>query len=189
PENVLSADVVFFGRGRKTVSGEQLPGILRRDPGGLMVSARLRTRRVRDVPFATRFEDPGDLAGAVAGLVEEGVPLWHLAFLNAAMSRARGLGEDALLFGAYPEERSAAVEGTLSGVIEKHAGQSLSPSDAHRAWGQRFFPVAPSRPTPLVEREVISVQNLTSLRPEGRPVQGTVGRAGEVLLLTSRGEE
>ncbi len=90
---------------------------------GLTVSARLRTRRSGDdVYFGVFFGTPEDLTGAVADVFGAGVPLWHLAFLNPAMARARGLGEGFLLFGAYPAQRAAAVEGTFEGAFEARGG-------------------------------------------------------------------
>ena len=185
PDNVLSADVVTNGGEKETVPGPDLPGLLRANPGALVVRARLKTRHAKDTPFAARFGDPADAVRATASLAERDVPLWHLAFLNAAMSRARGLGEETILFGAYPGERTDAVSGNLAAVLEKHAGQELPPAEAHRVWGQRFFPVAPSHPTPRADRKVVPLREAESvLRSETRPVQGNVSRSRDVLLLT-----
>lgn len=181
PENVLAAEVVLSGGERRTLPG---PELLRADPGWLLTGARLRTRPANDVPFAAGFGDLEDLAGAAARLAETGVPLWHLAFVNAAMSRARGLGERPLLFGAYPRARSAAVDDALAAAVEEHSGLALPIAEAHRVWGQRFFPVAPSRPTPEVGRREVPLSGVpVALQAEERPVQGTVSRSGEVLLL------
>lgn len=163
---------------------------------GLTVSARLRTRRSGDdVYFGVFFGTPEDLTGAVADVFGAGVPLWHLAFLNPAMARARGLGEGFLLFGAYPAQRAAAVEGTFEGAFEARGGNILSAADAHRAWGERFSPVSPARATPAAERTLVPLSELeggltgTGGRPEEDAVQGTVARSGEVLLLTLEVEE
>jgi hypothetical protein len=106
------------------------------------------------------------------------------------MARARRLEESYLLFGAYPQERAQEVETGLRDTIERHRGHILSTSQAHRVWGERFFPVAPSRPTPgPLARELTSVEKLTealrkeSVRPEQTALQGTVARSAEVLLL------
>ena len=105
---------------------------------------------------------------AVVKVAEARSPLWHLALLNPLMARARGLVEDYIIFGAYP---------------------SGSAAEAHRAWGERFFPVAPSRPTPSPTREIVHLPELPEalVRAESRSpraaVQGTVARLGEVLLL------
>jgi hypothetical protein len=57
-------------------------------------------------------------------------------------------------------------------------------------WSERFFPVAPSHPTPgPVAREFTSVEELRealgreTFRPEHTTLQGTVARSAEVLLL------
>src|SRR5918995_4773230 len=103
-ENVLSASVVLPGGGRREVPGEEMGSFLASGgTEGIIVGARLRTRRAdSDVPFAAGFDTMPDLAGTVTDLVEAKVPLWHLALLNPGMARARSLGEDYLIFGAYP---------------------------------------------------------------------------------------
>src|SRR5215218_9524007 len=116
---------------------------------GIVVSATLRTRRAdTDVPFGGAFDDPEDLVRTIVSIQEAGMPLWHLAFLDPRMARARNSGEDYLLFGAYPRERAAAVEKALQGAFESHRGRVLPAAETYHVWGERFFPVAPSRPAP-----------------------------------------
>jgi len=191
-ENVLSVSVVLPGGERREVPGEDLRSFVEPGKGGaIVVGAKLRTRRVDgDVPFATTFSDADDLAGCVVRLSRSGVPLWHLAFVNPVMARARKLEEDYLLFGAYPQERAPEVEAGLRGAMEPHRGRILAAAQAHRVWGERFFPVAPSHPIPSpMVRELTSVEELPealgreSFRPEHTALQGTVGRSAEVLLL------
>jgi FAD/FMN-containing dehydrogenase len=190
-ENVLSADVVLPGGERREVRGEDLRSFEPRSSGGIVVGAKLRTRRAdTDVPFAASFSDAENLIRAVAGLFEAGVPLWHLAFLNPEMSYARGLGEDHLLFGAYPRERDTKIEEGLRGAFEPYRGQVFAAAEAYRVWGERFFPAVPSHPIPRVTRQFVSVEELPQMFPgvgdrsEQTAVQGTVARSGEVLLLT-----
>jgi FAD/FMN-containing dehydrogenase len=191
-ENVLSASVVLPGGERREVAGEELQFLIRSGGGsGIVVEARLRTRRAEaDVPFAATYRGADDLAASVAGLSRSGVPLWHLAFVNPTMARARRLEEDYLLFGAYPQERAPAVEASLRNAIEPHRGRTLPAAQAHRVWGERFFPVAPSHPTPSpLARELTSVEKLPEalgregFEPEHTALQGTVARSAEVLLL------
>ncbi|HJQ28353.1 MAG TPA: FAD-binding oxidoreductase [Rubrobacter sp.] len=187
-ENVLTASVVLVGGGSREVSGAELGAFLA--PGsatGIVVGARLKTRRAEaDVPFAATFTDAEHLSHAVAGVSGAKVPLWHLAFLNPPMSRSRGLGESHLLFGAYPRERETNVAGLLGELVEASGGHVLGAADAYRVWGERFFPVAPSRPTPVpTERLLTTVEDLSKAleRLSSTDVQGTVARSGEVLLL------
>jgi hypothetical protein len=155
------------------------------------VGARLRTRHAdADVPFGAAFGNSVELVGSVAEVVEAGVPLWHLAFLNPEMARLRGLGEDHVLFGAYPKKRAAEVEGRLRGLLESYGGGVLAAAEAYRVWGERFFPAVPSRPTPKVARNFVSVAEVLRAlggaldHPGHGAIQGTVARSGEVLLLT-----
>jgi FAD/FMN-containing dehydrogenase len=190
-ENVLSASVVRPGGELVEVAGEEVQSFVGSGGAEIVVGAKLRTRRAdADIPFAASFSGAGDLSGCVTDLAEAGVLLWHLAFLNPAMARARSLGEDYLLFGAYPQNRAPEVEAGLRDAIEPHRGHILPAARAHRVWGERFFPVAPSRPTPSpAARELTSVEELTvalgreSFQPEHTALQGTVARSAEVLLL------
>jgi FAD/FMN-containing dehydrogenase len=186
-ENVLSASVVLDGGEFREVPGAELktyfgPEISK----GIVVGARLGTRRAADMPFAAAFRDAGDLTGTVETIFEARPPLWHVAFLSPAMARARTLGEDFLLFGAYPGERKERVEGDLHSVLERARGDALAATDAYRVWGERFFPVAPSHPTPVpTDRVLVGVEELANVLDRFSPkaVQGTVARSGEVLLL------
>jgi FAD/FMN-containing dehydrogenase len=192
-ENVLSADVVLPGGELRTARGDELRSLVGADgEGGIVVVATIRTRLAdADVPFAVAFEDARGLVGAVSSLADAGVPLWHLAFVNPVMARMRNLGENHLLFGAYPRGRAAEVEEGLRESVGTHGGRILSAAEAYRTWGERFFPVAPSHPTPTpASREFVPLEGLPELlggtryRPEEAAVQGTVARSGEVLLLT-----
>ncbi len=112
---------------------------------GIVVGAKLRTRQAdADVPFCAAFGSAGETAGAVAGVVEAGLPLWHLAFLNPGMARARNLRATFLLFGAYPAGQEGEIEGDLRSVVASSGGLVLSAAEAYRAWGERFFPVTRS---------------------------------------------
>jgi FAD/FMN-containing dehydrogenase len=187
-ENVLSAEVVIPGGQRRTVDGAELRSVVGQQVGGgIVVGARLRTRRAEnDVPCALAFGDPGDLAAAVTEVFRAGVPLWHLSFLNAPMANARGLGEEHLVSGAYPGERTEILEEALRELAASHRGRVLPRADAYRVWGERFFPVAPSHPTPvLTDRVFIPVAEVPgALRSRAtKAVQGTVARSGETLLL------
>jgi FAD/FMN-containing dehydrogenase len=185
-ENVLSADVVMPGGERRTVQGDELRSVVGA-AGGIVVGATLRTRHAEnDVPFALAFDDPEGVAGAVSSISRAGTPLWHLAFLSPAMSRVRGLGEEYLIFGAYPGERGATVEESLGEIASSHGARVLQSADAYRVWGERFFPIAPSHPTPLLsDRVFVTIEEISGSlkRLSDKAVQGTVARSGEVLLL------
>jgi len=133
-----------------------------------VVGATLRTRRAdADVPFGAAFDEPEDLVRAIASIREVGVPLWHLAFLDPGMVRARGLGDGYLLFGAYPKERSPVVEEALRDAFGSHptrarelprvgrevlpdgafpAGPDLSEKYARPSGGTRGGPPRDARP-------------------------------------------
>ena len=194
-ENVLSASVVLPGGERREVPGEEVGSFLSAGTTeGIVVGARLRTRRAdADTPFAAAFEDAADMSGAVTGLFDTSVPLWHLVVLNPAMARARNLGTTHLMFGAYPRERTGDVEHGLRSAVESHRGRLLPAADAHRVWGERYFPIRPSNLPPAfpsLSREFSSLaelpQKLEQVEYSAASValQGTIARSGEILLLT-----
>jgi FAD/FMN-containing dehydrogenase len=191
-ENVIVADVVLPGGERREVRGEELQAFV--EPGetaGIVVGAKLRTRHTdADMPFSATFSNSDDLLSAVTSVAKAGIALWHLAFLNPQMAKARSLGEEHLLFGAYSQEQDVAVEENLRNILKSCQGGIHDAGDAYRVWGQRFFPVAPSRPTQTASREFVSLGNLPEVfgeapsHPEHFGLQGTVGRNGDVLLLS-----
>jgi len=106
------------------------------------------------------------------------------------MARSRSRGEDYLLFGAYPQERAPKVESGLQAAIGSRGCRILPAAQAHRVWGERFFPVAPSHRTPSpAARELISIEELRdalgseAFQLERTALQGTVARSAEVMLL------
>lgn len=186
-ENVVSADVVTPDGEHRTVGGEDLRSVVGPESKGIVVGARLRTRPAEnDVPCALAFVDPEDLADVVTEVFRAGVPLWHLSFLNAPMANARGLGEEHLISGAYPGGRAGIVERAFRELAASHRGRVLPTADAYRVWGERFFPIAPSHPTPvLTDRAFIPVAEVPAALTSRstKAVQGTVARSGETLLL------
>jgi FAD/FMN-containing dehydrogenase len=198
-ENVLSARVVLPSGELVEVAGEEVRSFVGPGASGIIVGAKLRTRQAHaDVPFGAAYGSADELTGAVAGVAEVGLPLWHLAFLNPGMAHARNLGENFLLFGAYPAERAGEVEGRLQSVVGSSQGRTLSAAEAHRAWGERFFPVTPSvlpQRFPALSRDLVSLvdfpQKLSEVEERaGIPaIQGTVARSGEVLLLSLEDQE
>jgi FAD/FMN-containing dehydrogenase len=198
-ENVLSASVVLLGGELVEVSGEEVRSFVGPEAAGIIVGAKLRTRRAdADVPFGAPFESADELTSAVTGIAEVGLPLWHLAFLNPTMAHARNLGDAFLLFGAYPAERAGEVEDRLRSIVASSRGRALSAAEAHRVWGERFFPVTPSvLPSrfPVLSRELASLVDFPEKLGEvedrlgNAALQGTVARSGEVLLLSLEDHE
>jgi FAD/FMN-containing dehydrogenase len=198
-ENVLSARVVLSGGELVEVSGEEVRSFVGPGASGIIVGAKLRTRQAHaDVPFSAAFGSADELTGAVADIAEVGLPLWHLAFLNPGMAHARNLGENYLLFGAYPAERARELDGDLRNVIVSSRGRTLSAAEAHRAWGERFYPVTPSvlpPRFPALSRDLVSLADFplklseVEDRPGNAAIQGTVARSGEVLLLSLEDQE
>jgi FAD/FMN-containing dehydrogenase len=190
-QNVLSVEVELAGGERDRIEGETLRHFIgSRGSMGFLVRARLATRRAAgDVPVGALFRHAEDLAAAVLDLYRGGAPLWHLGFLNAAMTRAKGLEEGHVLFGAYPEEREPWVGPALKRTSESHRGRVVPREEALRIWERRFFPATPLGPTPTPGRAFVQGARLTEVLVElerqlvGVAIQGTAARMGEVALL------
>lgn len=191
-DNVLSASVVLPGGDRREVSGEDLRSTVgEKGQAGIIVNARLRARQAdADVPFAAAFEDPEDLTGAIDAVIGEDLPFWHLAFLSPRMTRVRGLGEGYMIFGAYPRARALQIEENARSILGSYNGRMLAAADAHRVWGERFFPVAPAHPTPEARRRLVAGYDLAReikaepLRTGEVAAQGTITRSGDALILS-----
>jgi FAD/FMN-containing dehydrogenase len=185
-ENVLSASVVLPGGELVEVAAEDVRSFVGSGAAGIIVGAKLRTRQAdADVPFGAVFGSADELTGAVAGIAEVGLPLWHLAFLNPVMAHARDLGENFLLFGAYPAGRAGEIEDRLRSVIASSRGRVLSAAEAHRAWGERFFPVTPSGlPSrfPVLSRELVSLMNFPEKLGEVKERLGNAAVQSTVAL-------
>lgn len=188
-DNVLSARAVLPGGETVEVSGDELRSVVGGN-GGIVVSAKLRTRAAgSDTPFAAALKGAEDVNAAVADLVQRRAGLWHLALLNPVMAAARGLGEDYLLFGAYPADRAEHAAEALRASVEGRGGRMLDPGRAGRVWSERFFPIAPSRPAPDATRSFVPLADLRAAldgaeKSPNTALQGTISRSGEALLLT-----
>jgi hypothetical protein len=102
------------------------------------------------------------------------------------------------MFGAYPRERTREVEHRLLSLVESNRGRLLPTADAHRVWGERYFPIRPFNLPPGssgLTREFSSLVGLPKkleLVEDGAAsvaLQGTIARSGEVLLLTLDAKE
>jgi glycolate oxidase len=191
-QNVLSVEAVLAGGERSIIEGgEALRHFVgSRGSMGFVVKAWLTTRRASgDVPVAILFRDAEDLGKAIMDLDRGGAPPWHLGFLNAAMARASRFEIGPVLFGAYPKEREAWVEGALQSVVESHRGDILPQKEAQRVWEQRFFPASHLGPIPRPGRALVRGERLAQTLLElerklaGVAIQGSVSRWGEVALL------
>lgn len=189
-ENVLSASVVTPDGGRHEIAGAHLHHVLRSGGrAGVIVSATLRTRAAGvDTPFAANFDSCEQLTEALRKVHSQRLPLWHLGFHNAAMARSQASRANAVMFGAYPTERSSRVEESLNSIVFASRGVAATAAETYRFWGNRFFPVNPAREAPMPGRALLNVE---SLRPalfaiEARlgevAILGSLAKGGEVLL-------
>jgi FAD/FMN-containing dehydrogenase len=103
-------------------------------------------------------------------------------------------GEELLQFGQTGETTGIVVSATLR--TRRADTRVLPAAETYHVWGERFFPVAPSRPAPTsTERMLVTLaetkQALISAQDRSANVatQGTVARTGEVLLLTFDAQE
>ena len=114
------------GRCSREGAGAESTPAQRAREGTILVRFDLR-RAENDTPYALS-QAARSLPQPFADVFRKKVPLWHLAFLSPEMARLRGLGEDHLLFGAYPDGRRAEVEEALRDVAASAGGRVLSPA-------------------------------------------------------------
>lgn len=189
-ENVLAASVVTPDGGRHEIAGAHLGHVMcSGGRSGLIVSATLRTRTAGvDTPFAANFDSHEQLVKALQEAHSQRLPVWHLGFHNAAMAQSQASRANAVMFGAYPAERSARVEEDLDEIVFTNRGVSATAVETYRVWGNRFFPVNPAREAPKLGRALLSVDSLgfalsaIQARLGEVAVLGSLARGGEVLL-------
>jgi glycolate oxidase len=108
------------------------------------------------------------------------------------MARTMRSGERYLMFGAYPAS-GASADRDLAQTLKESCGRALDAAEAYRLWGSRFFPVAPSHPTPAPSRVLVPASRigtvLNHLRsgPAEPAVLGCVARDGSALLRAFAG--
>ena len=189
--NIRSVEAVMAGGRRHVIAGEDLRHFVgSRGSIGFFVLVRLATRPAADdVQVGAVFRRAEDLAGDVVNLYEGGARLWHLAFLNAAMARARGLEGGHVLFGVYNGERAAWVERALRKAVESNGGRGFPREEAEVVWERRYFAAGASGPLRTPGCAFVQAARLapTLVQLErklaGVAIQGTAARWGEVALL------
>ena len=193
-ENVLSAELILPDGRLRTLEGEDLDlvvGAMGRT--GVIVRATLKLREIEgDRPFAATFGGVEALQSAINSLLERRPPLWHFGFMNPPMARAMGSREQYLIFGAYPAS-SGSAERELAQMLSESRGRLLDLAEAYKIWGSRFFPVAPSLPTPAPGRVLVPASRIGAVLDQlrGGPAEpailGSVARDGYVLVLAFAG--
>jgi FAD/FMN-containing dehydrogenase len=157
-ENVVTCRVVLPGGEARAFSGKDLDLISDAEGiTGLITEVTVRVRQHEpEALWGACFASAADLAQALKGIRENGLPLWSISFINPTMADIRNnlpprmehghvveehlpetpRGYVAVL--VAPESRRAAVESKLPGIIHDAGGQPVDHEVVAHEWESRF---------------------------------------------------
>ena len=182
-DNVISARVVLPNAQVRGFEGEDLQLIS--DAEGITGFITQVTLRVRaKAPEAVRafhFATTSELAGALNKILDAGVPLWSVSFINPTMARLKNqlpprlehgepvlesrptLPEDGYtVLLVAPEGRWGAIEQVLIPIFDAHGARQLGQDLAEHEWEERFGLMHIKRlgPSLLPAEAIVPLKNL-----------------------------
>ena len=210
-ENVVSARVVLPNGEVREFAGKDLDLISDAEGiTGLISQVTLRIKPLEEeVVVGARFKEAKWLVAALRAIVDEGLPLWSVSFINPTMARLKNqsplktehghpvheghveMPEEYVATFVYPASRQE-VSAALERIIAKNGGERLTGDMASHEWGERFRIMKIKRLGPsLVPSEVlVPVENLDKALAEieakiQQPlsVEGMILKGDMALLL------
>ena len=176
PENVVSARVVLPTGEVREYTGSEMELIADAEgTTGIITQMTLRVRRWdEEVVLGARFEEVGQLAGALNDLVNKDLPLWSVSFINPEMARMKNRRPPKLERGeavkeprpeipeayvavfVFPNSREMHVREALEEIIGLRHGTMLGEDLACDEWADRFAIMHIKRLGPsLIPAEVV----------------------------------
>jgi Fe-S oxidoreductase/FAD/FMN-containing dehydrogenase len=211
-ENVLSARVVLPTGEIRTFSGDGLDlisdaeGIV-----GLISQVTLRVRKLEDESIiGAQFTDANSLGAALEEIVDQGIPLWSINFINPQMATLKNhllaksehgksveqgdlsLPESYIALFVYPRSRTDEVTERLEAVISSQGAQILDGDVASNEWAERYsvMKVKQLGPSLIPTEVVVPLDKLSAVLTEieekvKQPLvlDGMVSNGREVVLL------
>jgi Fe-S oxidoreductase/FAD/FMN-containing dehydrogenase len=211
-ENVLSARVVLPTGEIRTFSGDGLDlisdaeGIV-----GLISQVTLRVRKLEDESIiGAQFTDANSLGAALEEIVDQGIPLWSINFINPQMATLKNhllaksehgksveqgdlsLPESYIALFVYPRSRTDEVTERLEAVISSQGAQILDGDLASNEWAERYsvMKVKQLGPSLIPTEVVVPLDKLSAVLTEieekvKQPLvlDGMVSNGREVVLL------
>jgi Fe-S oxidoreductase/FAD/FMN-containing dehydrogenase len=175
PQNVISARVVLPSGEVREFSGADLELVADAEGiTGFISRVTLHVQPLEDMEVASlACPDAHDLQKLVSGIIEAGLPLWSMMFINPRMAEMKNRAPLMEHYGHPAEERvilpaayvltltfragdEAVVRGRLSELVKRCEAEILSDRIAHHEWEHRFKLMVVKRLGPsLVPAEVI----------------------------------
>jgi Fe-S oxidoreductase/FAD/FMN-containing dehydrogenase len=210
--NVVTARVVLPNGGARAFSGDDLDLIADAEGiTGIITQVTLQVRPLEEeVVMGARFANVQDLARAMQAIVDEGLPLWSVSFINPNMARLKNqrppklehghpvhehridIPENYVAVFVAPASRAAEVEPALSRIFTATGGERVADDLAQHEWDERFAIMHIKRLGPsLIPTEiVIPLDNLAAALEdiEGgirQPlvIEGMVAKGKQVIIL------
>ena len=212
-DNVISARVVLPNAQVRGFEGEDLQLIS--DAEGITGFITQVTLRVRaKAPEAVRafhFATTSELAGALNKILDAGVPLWSVSFINPTMARLKNqlpprlehgepvlesrptLPEDGYtVLLVAPEGRWGAIEQVLIPIFDAHGARQLGQDLAEHEWEERFGLMHIKRlgPSLLPAEAIVPLKNLgPALEEVQAAIKQPLTLEGMVQVDLTRGSE
>jgi Fe-S oxidoreductase/FAD/FMN-containing dehydrogenase len=175
PQNVISARVVLPSGEVREFSGADLELVADAEGiTGFISRVTLHVQPLEDMEVVSlACPDAHDLQKLVSGIIEAGLPLWSMMFINPRMAEMKNRAPLMEHYGHPAEERvilpaayvltltfragdEAVVRGRLSELVKRCEAEILSDRIAHHEWEHRFKLMVVKRLGPsLVPAEVI----------------------------------
>ena len=174
--SVVSARVVLPGGETHVFEGGDLELVADAEGiTGIITRVELRVRRLEaEAVVGYRFAQLRQLTTALQAVVERGLPLWSISFINPDMARLKNqlpagpghggsapeprvqLPEQYLAVFVFPESRDSEIRRALDEVVRASGGQVLDPGVVAHEWDERFAIMRIKRLGPsLIPTEVV----------------------------------
>ncbi len=176
PDSVVSARVVLPDGDVRQFVGTEIDLVA--DAEGItglitQVTIRIRPREGERV-IGAQFPTTEELSTALSAVVDQGLPLWSVSFINPQMAALKSQRPPKSAHGngvhesrpempdayvavfVFPESREREVSDQLASIIEKSGGDLLRPDLAAHEWDERFAIMHVKRLGPsLIPTEVV----------------------------------
>ena len=209
-ENVASANIVLPSGEIKKITGDELDMVADAEGiTGIISEVTVKLQPKTDLGIiAIAFPDAEKFTQAMKDVVDSGMPIWSIIFINPKMAEMKNrapqmlhhghpVGHKPLLPAAYiatiafrESDRSVVLE-KLPGLLDSHEGEMLSQEIADHEWEERFKLMVVKRLGPsLVPAEVVvPLKNFDKVMSEiERKVDQPVVKEGVLIRDGADGE-
>ncbi len=182
PANVISARVVLPGGEVREFTEDDIDLIADAEGiTGIITEVTLQIRPLEaEMVVGARFAEAGQLTSALQAIVDEGLPLWSVSFINPQMAELKNqrppkmehgepvdehrpeIPEEYVAVFVFPATREEDVRASLEAIVERDGGALLDSDLAVHEWDERFSIMHIKRlgPSLIPTEVVVPLENL-----------------------------